>query len=90
MRPDSGNDLFTAGSTKIFLAVHSKMFIGRQCMTRVQFYDQAEDQKLRFAVIVTKTNGRWVFCKHRERDTLEVPGATGNRGKRSWIRRSGN
>ena len=43
-------------------------------MTRVQFYDQAEDQKLRFAVIVTKTNGRWVFCKHRERDTLEVPG----------------
>ena len=43
-------------------------------MTRVQLYDQAEDQKLRFAVIVTKTNGRWVFCKHRERDALEVPG----------------
>ena len=43
-------------------------------MTRVQFYDQAEDRKLRFAVIVTKTNGHWVFCKHRERSTLEVPG----------------
>ncbi len=43
-------------------------------MTRVQFYDRAEDRKLRFAVIVTRTNGRWVFCKHRERDTLEVPG----------------
>ena len=43
-------------------------------MTRVQFYDQADDRKLRFAVIVTKTGGRWVFCKHRERDTLEVPG----------------
>ena len=43
-------------------------------MTKVRFYDQAEDQKLRFAVIVTKTNGCWVFCKHRERDTLEIPG----------------
>ena len=43
-------------------------------MTTVRFYDQAEDEKLRFAVIVTKTDGHWVFCKHRERDTLEVPG----------------
>ena len=43
-------------------------------MTKVQFYDQVEDQKLRFAVIVTKTEGHWVFCKHKERNTLEVPG----------------
>ncbi len=43
-------------------------------MTTVRFYDQAEDEKLRFAVIVTKTDGHWVFCRHRERDTLEVPG----------------
>ena len=43
-------------------------------MTKVQFYDQVEDRKLRFAVIVTKTDGHWVFCKHRERSTLEVPG----------------
>lgn len=43
-------------------------------MTRVRFYDRAEDRKLRFAVIVTKTNGHWVFCKHRDRSTLEVPG----------------
>ncbi len=43
-------------------------------MTKVQFYDRVDDRKLRFAVIVTKTDGHWVFCKHRERDTLEVPG----------------
>lgn len=43
-------------------------------MTEVKFYDRVEDQKLRFAVIVTRTNGHWVFCKHRERNTLEVPG----------------
>lgn len=43
-------------------------------MTKVQFYDRVDDRKLKFAVIVTKAQGHWVFCKHRERDTLEVPG----------------
>ena len=43
-------------------------------MIRVRFYDRADDEKLRFAVIAARTDGRWVFCKHRERDTLEVPG----------------
>ncbi len=43
-------------------------------MVRVRFYDTVSDDQLKFAVIVTKTEGRWVFCKHRERDTLEVPG----------------
>ena len=43
-------------------------------MTKVQFYDRVDDGKLRFAVIITRTEGRWVFCKHRDRDTLEVPG----------------
>lgn len=40
----------------------------------VNFYDTVEDSLLKFAVIVTKTNGKWVFCKHKDRDTLEVPG----------------
>ena len=43
-------------------------------MTKVQFYDQVDDRKLKYAVIVTKSGGHWVFCKHRERDTLEIPG----------------
>ena len=43
-------------------------------MTKVQFYDRVDDRNLKFAVIVTKAQGHWVFCKHRERDTLEVPG----------------
>ena len=59
-------------------------------MTKVQFYDRAEDHKLRFAVIVTKTDGHWVFCKHKERDTLEVPGGHRERERTSWIRRNGN
>jgi len=43
-------------------------------MLQISFYDSVEDALLRFAVIISKTEGKWVFCKHRERDTLEVPG----------------
>lgn len=40
----------------------------------VKFYDEVTDGLLKFAVIITKADGKWVFCKHRERDTYEVPG----------------
>ena len=40
----------------------------------VNFYEEVDDALLRFAVIVAKTEGKYVFCKHRLRDTLEVPG----------------
>jgi hypothetical protein len=32
-------------------------------MTKVQFYDRVDDQQLRFAVIVTKTNGHAMLGK---------------------------
>lgn len=40
----------------------------------VKFYDEAKDSLLKFAVIVSKYNGKWVFCKHKQRETSEVPG----------------
>lgn len=40
----------------------------------VKFYDSADDKLLKFAVIIARSNGKWVFCKHRKRDTLECPG----------------
>lgn len=40
----------------------------------VRFYDEAEDHRLRFAVVLARSGGKWVLCKHRERSTLEVPG----------------
>ena len=43
-------------------------------MVEVKFYDKVEDSLLKFAVIIAKTEGKWIFCKHKERDTLEVPG----------------
>ena len=41
---------------------------------KVNFYDHVEDHLLKFAVIVSKSQGKWVFCKHEKRDTYEVPG----------------
>ena len=40
----------------------------------VRFYDMVDDSLLKFAVIISKADGKWVFCKHKERDTYEVPG----------------
>ena len=40
----------------------------------VRFYDEIEDSRLKFAVILARSGGKWVLCKHRERSTLEVPG----------------
>ena len=40
----------------------------------VKFYDTVADSLLKFAVIISQSNGKWVFCKHKERDTYEVPG----------------
>ena len=43
-------------------------------MLEVKFHDNVADELLKFAVIISKTNGKWVFCKHKERETYEVPG----------------
>ena len=43
-------------------------------MIEVKFYENVDDSLLKFAVIIAKTDNKWVFCKHRERNTYEVPG----------------
>ncbi|QAA33022.1 NUDIX hydrolase [Clostridium manihotivorum] len=45
-------------------------------MLKVNFYDLGtiEDSLLKFAVISTKHNGKWVFVRHKERSTWEIPG----------------
>ena len=43
-------------------------------MRTVQFHDHAPDSLLRFAVILARYRGQYIFCQHREQDTLEMPG----------------
>lgn len=49
---------------------------------QVNFYDKADDNLLKFAVIISKSKGKWVFCKHKERDTYELPGGHRENGER--------
>ena len=50
-------------------------------VTGVRFYDKVDDALLKFAVSIARSNGKWVFCKHRERTTLEVPGGRREAGE---------
>ena len=47
----------------------------------VKFYDSVDDALLRFAVVISKADGKWVFCKHKDRNTFEVPGGRRESGE---------
>lgn len=40
----------------------------------VRFYESVSDELLQFAVIIAMHKGQFVFCQHRDRTTLEIPG----------------
>ncbi|MDR2022200.1 MAG: NUDIX domain-containing protein [Hungatella sp.] len=57
-------------------------------MIKVTFYDSVEDHLLDFAVIVSRYRNKWIFCKHKDRNTLEFPG--GHREKEEDIAAAAN
>lgn len=48
---------------------------------KVKFYDKVGDNLLKFAVIIAKAEGKWVFCRHRDRNTWEFPGGHREEGE---------
>ena len=50
-------------------------------MSSVKFYSNVDDSLLKFAVIVLRYNSSWVFWKHRECSTYEVPGGHRENGE---------
>lgn len=50
-------------------------------MVTVKFYDKAEDGLLKFAVMVSRHNGKWVLCQHKNRNTYEWPGGHREKGE---------
>ena len=50
-------------------------------MIEVKFYDNVDDSLLKFAVIISKSGGKWVLCKHKERNTYEIPGGHRENGE---------
>lgn len=45
-------------------------------MIEVELYDISvvDDSLLKYAVIVSCYQGKWIYCKHKERNTWEIPG----------------
>lgn len=43
-------------------------------MAVVNSYDEVDDKLLKFAVIIGRTEDKYVFCQHKDRNTWEVPG----------------
>lgn len=43
-------------------------------MIEVKFFDTADDSLLKFAVIMARYKDGWLFCRHKQRTTWEIPG----------------
>ena len=43
---------------------------------KTTFYplDSAEECKIKYAVLCARHKGKWIFCRHKERQTWELPG----------------
>jgi len=53
-----------------------KLVDGSYMSIQVNFYEETEvaDSLLKFAVIAARYDNRWVFCRHEDRTTYEMPG----------------
>ena len=49
----------------------------------VRFYPDADDEKIRFVVILCRKEGKWLLVKHRQRNTYEFPGGHRESGETS-------
>lgn len=47
----------------------------------ITFPSQVEDAQIKYAVIVARRNGKWLFCRHSRRTTLECPGGHREEGE---------
>lgn len=52
--------------------------------THVTLYtcNEIPDEKLKYAVIAARYRGKWIFCRHRDRTTWEIPGGHREAGER--------
>lgn len=53
-------------------------------MPEIKFYNPYDinDSLLEYAVVAAKRNGAWLFCRHKNRDTWEMPGGKREQGEK--------
>lgn len=54
-------------------------------MIQVGFWpkDEIENEKLKYAVIAARYQGKWILCRHKKRSTWEIPGGHREPGERA-------
>lgn len=50
-------------------------------MRTVTFYENAEDDALKFAAVVSRCHGQWVFCRDKKDDAWKIPGGNRRNGE---------
>lgn len=50
-------------------------------MFKVNFYESADDQFFKVAVIAARFEGKWIFCRHKDRETYEIAGGHREEGE---------
>jgi 8-oxo-dGTP diphosphatase len=48
---------------------------------QILFSDRAPETPVTFVVMISRYQGQWVLCVHRQRDTFEFPGGHRERGE---------
>ena len=48
---------------------------------QILFSDRAPEMPVTFVVMISRYQGQWVLCVHRQRDTFEFPGGHRERGE---------
>lgn len=51
---------------------------------KITFDRSIQEKDVSFVVIVCRHNGKWVFCKHKERNTYESPGGRREENESIW------
>ncbi len=77
----SGDKLYSKSEIKEAVSFQERYFEYEIITTEVKFYKTVDDGLLKFTVIAARTNGKWVFCKHKERNTYEFPGGRREEGE---------
>ncbi len=68
--------VISGGGLLLYEFIQRRHTKGEETMLEVVFPKGAEvpDDQLKYAVIVTKYQNQWIFCRHKERNTWEIPG----------------
>ena len=65
---------------KIYKSYVSRVTI--EVLMEVKLYNnQIEDNLLEFAVIIARYQSQWIFCRHKDRTTYEIPGGHREEGE---------